>query len=55
MKKLLIAIMVMGLLPITSAPAEAQVCTYKRYQVKNTKDRAYTFYEYKTKRICKGR
>jgi len=55
MKKLLIAIMVMGIFPLTSPSAEAQVCTYKRYQIKNTKDRAYTFYEYKTKRICKGR
>ena len=55
MNRLLIAIMVIGILPVTSAPAEAKVCTYKSYQVKNTKDRAYTFYEYKTKRICKGR
>jgi len=53
MKKLLIAIMVMGLLPITSAPAEARVCTYKRYQVKDTHSKAYTFYYYTTKRVCR--
>ena len=55
MKKLLIAIMVMGILPVTSAPAEAKVCTYKRYQVKDTTSKSYTFYRYETKRLCTGK
>jgi hypothetical protein len=51
----MVAILVMGLLPVTSAPANAEVCTYKRYQVKNTWSKAYTFYQYKTMRVCRGR
>ncbi len=54
MRKSIIAIIVLGLLPITSAPAaEAKVCTYKRYQVKNTSSKAYTYYRYVTKRVCR--
>ena len=55
MKKLLIAVMVMGILPITSAPAEARVCTYKRYQVKDDSTKAYTVYRYVTYRKCTGK
>ena len=53
MKKAMVAILVMGLLPITSAPANAEVCTYKRYQVKDKSSKSYTFYYYKTKRVCR--
>ena len=53
MKKVFIAIMVLGLLPITSAPANAKVCTWKSRQVKNYTDQPYTKYVYVTKRVCR--
>lgn len=53
MKKAMVAILVMGLLPITSAPANAEVCTYKRYQVKDKSSKSYTYYRYVTKRVCR--
>jgi hypothetical protein len=53
MRKSIIAIIVLGLLPITSAPANAKVCTYKSRQVKNYSDQAYTKYVYKKSRVCR--
>lgn len=53
MRKSIIAIIVLGLLPITSAPANAEVCTYKRYQVKDKSSKSYTYYKYVTKRVCR--
>ena len=56
MKKLLVAIMVMGIFPLTStAPAEAKVCTWKSRQVKDTTSKSYTFYRYETTRKCSGK
>ena len=51
--KILISSLVLGLLPITAAPAEAKVCTWKSRQYKNYTDQAYTKYEYKKSRVCK--
>ncbi len=53
MKKAIVAMVVLGLLPITSVPANAEVCTYKRYQVKNKSSKSYTYYRYVTKRVCR--
>ena len=50
--KILISSLVLGLLPITTAPANAEVCTYKRYQVKDKRSKSYTYYRYVTKRVC---
>ena len=53
MKKVIVTMVVLGLLPITSAPANAEVCTYKRYQVKDKSSKSYTHYKYVTKRVCR--
>jgi len=53
MRKTIIAGIILGLLPIVSAPANAEVCTYKRYQVKDKSSKAYTYYKYVTKRVCR--
>ena len=53
MKKAILAIMVLGLLPITSSPANAEVCTYKSRQVKDKSSKGYTYYKYVTKRVCR--
>ena len=53
MKKAIVAMVVLGLLPIPSAPANAKVCTYKSRQVKDTTNQAYTKYMYVTKRVCR--
>ena len=53
MKKVIVTMVVLGLLPITSAPANAKVCTYKSRQIKNYSDQAYTKYKYETKRVCR--
>lgn len=51
--KILISVLVLGLLPVTAAPAEAKVCTWKSRQIKNYTDQAYTKYMYQTKRVCR--
>ena len=53
MKKAIIAMIVLGLLPITSAPANAEVCTWKSRQIKDTHTKPYTHYRYVTYRVCK--
>ena len=53
MRKIAIALAI-SLLPIISiSPAEAKVCSYKRYQIKDTRNQAYTKYRYVTKRVCR--
>ena len=53
MKKVILAMVVLGLLPITSAPANAEVCTYKSYQVKIKSKKPYTYYAYEKRRVCR--
>jgi|688.fasta_scaffold175902_3 hypothetical protein len=53
MKKVIVAILVLGLMPITTTVSEARVCTYKRYQIKDSSTKSYTYYRYVTKRVCR--
>ena len=54
MKKIIVAMVVLGLLPITSVPANAEVCTYSSKQVKfKSGTKSYTHYKYITMRRCR--
>ena len=53
MKKIIVAMLVLGLLPITSVPANAEVCTYKSRQYKIKSKKPYTYYAYETRRVCR--
>jgi hypothetical protein len=53
MRKTIIAGIILGLLPIIATPAEAKVCSYKSRQYKNTSSKGYTYYYYKTSRVCR--